>query len=85
MIVLAIVVVVVGLVLGLVGNLPTYTLDLSQVQQDASQIGAWASALNGYAPIVQLGAAIGILLGLKLALLGWHTVVFIYHQFWGSS
>lgn len=82
---MALISVAVAVVAGLVDNLPDYDFDTSAFNVQAEQVGAWASALNGYAPIAQLGVALGILVGLRLALLAWQTVVFIYHQFWGSD
>ena len=85
MITYALLLLVVNVVLGTVANLPPYTLDTTAINANAEQVGAWASALNGYAPIGQLGLVLGLLVGLKLALLAWQAVLFIYHQFWGSS
>lgn len=85
MVTYALLVLVVSVVLGTVANLPTYTLPTEAINANAAQVGAWASALNGYAPVAQLGAALLLLVGLKLALLAWQAVLFIYHQFWGSS
>ena len=76
---------VVGIVLGLIEPLPTYTLDVELLTVQAEQVGAMASSLNGYVPVTQIGLALLLLVGLKLALLLWQTLVFIYHQFWGSS
>lgn len=77
--------IVVGLFLGVIAPLPTFTIDTAFLNVQAQQVGAMASALNGYVPITQIGAALLVLLSLKLALLAWQTIVFIYHQFWGSN
>lgn len=69
----------------LVAPLPVYTLDTAAMSAQSSQVGALAMTLNGYAPVSQLAIALGLLGGLKLALLAWQGVVFVYHQFWGSS
>lgn len=76
---------VVGIVLGLVQMTPASTVDYSQLHDQSQQVGALASALNGYTPVAQVGAALVLLVALKLALLAWQGVMFIYHQFWGSS
>lgn len=81
----AIVSALVGILEGLVSPLPTYTLDTASFNTTAVSVGSIASVLNGYAPIAQVGIGLAVVLGLKLALLTWQVVVFIYHQFWGSN
>lgn len=73
-----------GIILGLFEPLPVHPVDTSVIEGQTSQIGAMASALNGYAPIGLLGACLAVLLTLKVALLAWRGVLFVYHQFWGS-
>lgn len=74
-----------GIILGLLTPLPKHTIDMGGLAGSASDVGATAAALNGYAPIASLGIALSVLLGLKLALLSWQAIVWIYHQFWGSN
>jgi len=74
-----------GVLRGLLQPLPEQTVDVSQWSAGASSIGAYASALNGYAPIASVGVGLGVALGTKAALLVWQGAVWVYHQFWGSN
>lgn len=42
-------------------------------------------AANEYFPVHTLGLCLGVVFGLKVLMLGYRLVLFIYHQFWGSS
>lgn len=69
---------------GLFALVPAVDIGLGLFEQ-AYQVGTWFTALNRYVP---MGAVIGVLfmlLALKLFLFGWRVVIWIYHQFWGSS
>lgn len=81
----AIVSALIGILQGLVSPLPTMTVDASTINTQATSAGALASAMNGYAPVQTLGVALALVFGVKVALLGWQVVVWIYHQFWGSN
>lgn len=75
----------VGIILGLVSVLPRHDFDAAAMADTFGTVASYAGGLNGYAPVLQLGLAIALLAGLKLALMAWNVVLFIYHQFWGSS
>lgn len=71
--------------LGFVSLLPAYDFDAGAMSANAGDMGGFAGGLNGFAPIADLGLALALLVGLKLALMVWNFALFVYHQFWGSS
>lgn len=75
----------VAVILGMASVLPRHTFDVTAMADTFGQVASYAGGLNGYAPVLQLGLAVGLLASLKLALMAWNVVLFIYHQFWGSS
>ncbi|MDR1188132.1 MAG: hypothetical protein LBK95_11875 [Bifidobacteriaceae bacterium] len=74
-----------GLIRGLIALGPSYTPPVADAASQASMVGATASGLNSYAPVGTLALVLALLVAAKLALMVWQLVVFIYHQFWGSS
>ena len=74
-----------AVILGFTSLLPSYKVDSSAFGATAGQVGSFAGGLDGFAPIGDLGLALMLIVGLKLALMTWNLVLFIYHQFWGSS
>ena len=71
--------------LGFVSLLPRYSFDAGAIFANAGDVGGFAGGLNGFAPIADLGLALVLLVGLKLALMTWNFALFVYHQFWGAS
>ena len=69
---------------GLLGLLPAATLNLSALS-NVTSIGAQAAMLNGYFPVGTIGTCLGVVKGLKVFMLGYRALLFIYHQFWGSN
>jgi len=67
------------------GLLPTWTVPATPFATTSYSLGSMASMGNGYFPVAVLGVCIALVLALKVVLLGWRVVVFIYHQFWGSD
>lgn len=53
--------------------------------QVSVSLGALAAVGNGYFPVVVTGVCLVLVLSLKVALLAWRVVLFVYHQFWGSN
>jgi hypothetical protein len=74
-----------GVIRGLVSLLPASPVNPDEVGDSFYSVGGMASALNGYVPILALAAGITVLIGFRLALLLWQGIMFVYHQFWGSS
>lgn len=74
-----------GTLSGMLGLIPGGVLDMSGMVANVSMISSLAGTLNGYFPLVTLGICLGVVLGLKLLMMGWRLVLFVYHQFWGSS
>ena len=85
MIIEALLKIISGIVRGFASMLPTHHVDTAALGETVGQIGAYAGALDGYAPMTQLGLALAFLVTLKLALMAWNVILFIYHQFWGSA
>lgn len=78
--------VVVGLVEWIVSITPTFgvelDLDLAGFFED---VGENAQRLNGWFPVATLAICIGILLAVQAITTVWGFVLWLYHQFWGSS
>lgn len=62
-----------------------------QVSFNAESIASIAGAINGlgaangYFPVNTLAICLAAVMGLKVIMLGYRLLLFIYHQFWGSS
>jgi hypothetical protein len=69
-------------VLGLV---PQWSPPAHAFGQMSHAFGAYAAVGNGYFPVVVTGVCLGLVLALKVGLLAWRVVIFVYHQFWGSN
>jgi len=67
------------------GLIPSWTPPTDAFGSTSTQLGSMAAVGNGYFPVVVLGVCLTLVLGLKVALLGWRVVLFIWHQFWGSD
>lgn len=79
----------IGLIFGgvraVMGLVPQWDPAADPFTSVAFDVGGMAGALNGYAPVALIGMSLVLLLSLKVFLLGWRVVVFIYHQFWGAD
>jgi len=75
----------VGVVNGFLSLVPAWAPNTSALTNSGTNIGAWAMAWNGYFPVAVLAACLLLVLAVKLALLGFRTLVWVYHQFWGSD
>lgn len=69
----------------ILGLIPTWEPPPDAFESSAYEVGAMAGALNGHLPVAVAGVCLVLLLALKVFLLGWRALVFIYHQFWGSQ
>lgn len=65
---------------GVLGLLPTMSLPAGLTDSMAG-IGTRAAALDGIVPVYVLGVCIAAVIGVKLALLAWGVIVFIYDRF----
>lgn len=70
---------------GLLNIAPTAAIDVSALAANTGTVAALGGTLNGYFPLVTLGVCLGIVFGLKVFMFGYRLVLFIWHQFWGSS
>lgn len=73
-----------GIVAGFLSLMPQASLDLSGLEDVGNIIGR-VGPMNEFFPVVTLGACLGLVLAVKFYMLGYHLVMFVYHQFWGSS
>jgi len=69
-------------VMGLVPSWAPVTNPFTSV---SFSFGGMLGSMNGYFPISVLLGCLVLLLSLKVFLLGWRVVLFIYHQFWGAD
>lgn len=67
------------------GLIPTWNPPVDPFTGSAYAVGGMAGALNGYFPVSTILVCLTLLVGLKVALLGWRLIVFVYHQVWGSD
>ncbi|QIK83530.1 hypothetical protein [Sanguibacter sp. HDW7] len=58
--------------------IPSWTPPTEAFSQSSASVGSMASAGNGYFPVRVLGICLALVLGLKVALLAWRGVVFVY-------
>lgn len=77
------------IVSGFLGFIRTLTdlipaFNLPQPETDGTVFGALGS-LNAMAPLSAILLATIAALALRLGLVAWDAIVWIYHQFWGSS
>jgi hypothetical protein len=70
---------------GLLNIAPVAAIDVSGLAVNVSTVAGLAGTLNGYFPLVTLGVCLGIVFGLKVFMLGYRLVLFVWHQFWGAS
>ena len=77
--------VLVSTITGLLNIAPTAAIDVSGLAVNVSTVSGLAGTLNGYFPLMTLGVCLGVVFGLKVFMLGYRLVLFVWHQFWGSS
>jgi hypothetical protein len=70
---------------GLLNLAPTTSIDVSGLTANVGTVASLAGTLNGYFPLFTLGMCLGVVFGLKVFMFGYRLVLFIWHQFWGSS
>lgn len=79
----------IGLIFGgiraVMGLVPSWDPAADPFGSAAFNVGAMAGALDGYAPVAVIGVCLVLLLSLKVFMLGWRLIVFVYHQFWGAE
>ena len=73
-----------GIIAGFIPLLPPVTFDSAGFTATTTAFSRMG-ALNGYFPVATLGLCLGLVFGLKLWMLAYRLVLFIYHQFWGSD
>lgn len=64
---------------------PTTNLDTSGFAAAGATVGAAIFGFNDYFPISTFFQALGLVFAVWVVLGGWNAIVWVYHQFWGSS
>lgn len=67
-----------GIVTGIFGLLPTWNINTQPLTDFTTSIGHFLGGLNGYVPEALTLVCLGILLAIKLALLIWRLILFLY-------
>lgn len=65
--------------------LPVWSPPAEDLTAVSTEVGAWGARADGYFPVTVLGVCLAVVFAVKVGLLAWRVVVFIYHQFWGSD
>lgn len=76
----ALISVVFGVLVALLGALPEWEPNLDGIEAATGPLGSWLSTANGYFPVTVLGACLATVLGLKLILWGWGFLVWLYEK-----
>jgi hypothetical protein len=66
-----------GVLNGVLGLFPAYSLPSSMTDFSAS-VGSWVGSANGFFPVVTLGVCIGVILAARAFVLAVRLVVFVY-------
>lgn len=75
-----------GLVTWFVSLIPDFGLSLDlDISGDLQQLGSLAFTLDGWFPVTVLVVCLVIVFGVQAAMTVWGFIVWLYHQFWGSS
>jgi hypothetical protein len=61
-----------------VGLIPSWSPPTEALASTSSSFGSMAAKGNGYFPVAILGVCLVLIFGLKLALLLWRLVIFVY-------
>lgn len=75
--------IVVGIMVTLDELLPD--LEIPGVGEVVGSLMSGLFVLSGYVPLADLFAGLALILGARFVMAFWHIIVWIYHQFWGSS
>jgi len=79
----------IGLVFGgvraVMGLVPQWDPAADPFGSVSSNLAGWVGSMNGYFPVTVLGLCLVLLVSLKVFMLGWRLIVFVYHQFWGAD
>lgn len=67
-----------SLVRAIAGLLPEWQPDAEPFTTTSTSLGSMAAVGNGYFPVTLLGICLAVVIGLKVALLAWRAVVFVY-------
>jgi len=70
---------------GLFALVPSTDLDSSAFGNAGSAVGGAIFGFNDYFPTVTFFQALAVVLAVWAVLGVWNLIVWVYHQFWGSS
>lgn len=85
MVTAALIVLVLAGVRAVVGLTPEWGPEDDPFEASAYNVGSTMAAIDGYFPVSTILVCLILLVSVKVFLLGFRFVTFIYHQFWGSS
>lgn len=72
----------IGFIRALTNLVPTFTLP---VPTGNGSVLALSGSLNSIIPLNHIVIALLACIVVRLALVGWDAIVWVYHQFWGSA
>lgn len=64
---------------------PDVALDVDDFGNVGTMLGSSAFGFNDYFPVTALFGAVALLLTVWFSMAAWNAIVWVYHQFWGSS
>jgi hypothetical protein len=75
-----------GFVSGFLSLVPSFGIPgIPNFNDFGVTIGVQLGQVNRFVPLADLFIIIGLALLIAIAMTVWHGVLFVYHQFWGSS
>ena len=81
----AVVTFVLGLLTSTLDLVPAFSFPDAAAAGAGTKVAGIVAPIGAIIPLGTMAAAIGAGIAFSLALSGWRVVLFIYHQFWGSS
>lgn len=69
----------------IVGLLPAWVVPVPALSAMSGFVGDAAARADGYFPVLTTIVCAGVVLTVRVGLLAWRVVIFVYHQFWGSN
>lgn len=74
-----------GIAAALVSLLPSMGWEQSDFADASNGWGISAAGLNAYIPVTTMFTVAGLLVLVWVGMAAWNGIVWLYHQFWGSS
>ena len=71
---------VVGVLTAVLGWLPTWSPPTQAVTDTAGAVGSGLAWANNYFPVVDVFAAVGLVIGFRVLVSAWHVLVWVYDR-----